>query len=194
MSVTVMSNVYLVTIALANLGGHEKAVDSEDLAIHVNELAPGKFTWRKYPQYIDIQIVNQALYDARRPRNGRLVFGSNTKGWTLTKSGMQWIQNLSKNKDLRASNMVGSGKGSLLLSLEIELERLYRTRAYQLFSGGDLENITLDDFYSFVKINEYFSAKARNRRLALVESAVDAGEDLKSLWRYFKNTFAEEFA
>ncbi len=193
MSVTIMSNVQLVTIALANLGGHEKPVDSEDLAIHVNELAPGKFTWRKYPQYIDIQIVNQALQDARRPRNGELVFGSNNKGWILTKSGMQWVKNLSKNKDLWASHMVSSRKGSLLLSLEIELERLRRTRAYQLFSGGGLENITLDDFYSFVKINEYFSAKARNRRLALVESAVDMDEDLKPLWRFFKDTFAKEF-
>ena len=40
----------LVTIAVALLGGDTMYVDCEDVALKVNDIAPGQFNWRKYPE------------------------------------------------------------------------------------------------------------------------------------------------
>lgn len=188
-----MSNVHLVTIAVGNLGGYEKRVDSEDIAIHVNELAPGKFTWRKYPEHIDIQVVNQALQDARRKRNGALVVGTGAKGWMLSKAGMEWFKHIKITDGSRTGNSLGLRRDSLLASQELELRRLVNTRAYKLYFSGQIEGITRSDFFDFVKINEYFSLKARQRRYDFVESTISKDKELQALWQFFRVRFLQEF-
>ena len=42
----------IVTIAVYLLGGEREPVDTEDVAKKANELAPGRFTWRKYKDQI----------------------------------------------------------------------------------------------------------------------------------------------
>ena len=59
-------NRQILTIAVGNLGGHEQAVHTEDVALEVGKLAPGRFAWRKYPDRIDINVVLQGLGDARK--------------------------------------------------------------------------------------------------------------------------------
>lgn len=44
-----LSNNEIVTLAVFLLGGDSHCVDTEDVAVKVNEIAPGRFTWRKYP-------------------------------------------------------------------------------------------------------------------------------------------------
>ncbi len=187
------SNVHLVTIALGNLGGHEKLVDSEDIAIHVNELAPGKFTWRKYPEHIDIQVVNQSLQDARRKRNGALVIGTGSKGWMLSKAGMEWFKHVNYKDGGRKESSLSLRRDSLLGSQKLEMRRLSNSRAYQLHSSGKSDEITRNDFFEFAKINEYFSLKARQRRYDFVTSTISQDEKMQSLWQYFQVQFAQEF-
>jgi hypothetical protein len=43
-----LANHEIVTLAVYLLGGEAQRVDTEDIAIRANELAPGRFTWRKY--------------------------------------------------------------------------------------------------------------------------------------------------
>ncbi len=193
MAVNSLSNVFLVTIAVGNLGGHERPIDSEDIAIHVNELAPGKFNWRKYPEHIDLQVVNQALQDARRERNGALVLGSSVRGWMLTKSGMEWIKSLKLVNEQNFSDSVSLRRGSLLLSQEQELRRLQNTNAFALFCEGSIAKLTRNDFFNFAKINEYFPQKARQRRYAFIESTISGEEQLQDLWQLLRTKFAKEF-
>ncbi|MCY4017818.1 MAG: hypothetical protein OXG39_00270 [Chloroflexi bacterium] len=188
-----MSNVHLVTIAIANLGGHETYVDTEDIAIQVNELAPGKFSWRKYPEYIDLQVVKYALQDARRERNGGLVVGGSSGGWMLSLAGMEWINDLdTADKDTRGG-LVSYRKGSLLLSQELELNRLRRTEAFSLYRENKTEELLLIDLYKFARINEYFPAKTRQRRFIFIENVVSRDAELQDLWSILKERFAEEF-
>ena len=188
-----LSNVQLVTIAVGNLGGHEKLVDSEDIAIHVNKLAPGKFTWRKYPEHIDIQVVNQALQDARRKRNGALVVGTGAKGWMLSQAGMEWFKQVKFSDGGGKGSSINLRRDSLLASQELELRRLGNTRAFSLYCSGKTGEITRYDFFDFAKINEYFSLKARQRRYAFVESTISQDEEMQSLWQFFQVQFAQEF-
>lgn len=193
MSDHTMSNVHLVTIAIANLGGHEKYVDVEDIAIQVNQLAPGKFSWRKYPQYIDLQVVNYALQDARRERNGGLIVGRSSKGWMLSLAGMEWINSLDTTGKDAGRELVSYRKGSLLRSQELELNRLRRTEAFDLYLSNRTEELTLIDLYKFARINEYFPAKTRLRRFTFIQSVVKTDAELQDLWRVLQEKFAEEF-
>ncbi len=193
MSSASLSNIHLVTIALGNLDGHEKPVDSEDVAVHVNELAPGKFTWRKYPEYIDLQVVNQSLQDARRERNGSLVTGSSSKGWMLSADGMEWFKNFDAESRVDASDDIQLRRGSILRSQDMERRRLKSTVAYELFCEGRLVDVTRNDFFEFAKVNEYFPLKARSRRYHFIESAVVGHDKLRELWASLSTAFSKEF-
>ena len=79
----------LVTIAVALLGGDTTHIDREDVALKVNDIAPGQFNWRKYPERIDLDAVGGQLRNAKKPQKGGLVVGNNTKGWMLSPAGLK---------------------------------------------------------------------------------------------------------
>lgn len=89
----------IVIYALYILGGYQKRVHTEDIALKCYELARTRFSWTKYPQYPDIQPVRFALEKCKP-----LVVGSSERklptiitGWRLTNEGIQWIRtNLSR--------------------------------------------------------------------------------------------------
>ena len=85
------SNYEIVVIAVALLGGESEVIDREDVAVKVSSLAPGRFSWRKYPDQIDLDSVGVALRDAKKSKNGALLVGDNTSGWMLSRNGVKWI-------------------------------------------------------------------------------------------------------
>ena len=181
----------LVTIAVALLGGDTMYVDREDIAIKVNDIAPGRFNWRKYPERIDIAIVSFALQDARKTRNGGLAVGNNTKGWMLSPAGLKWI----KTVDLDAicdELPIKHRKASISANQELERNRLFNTKAYNLFVDGKSKAITVQDFYEFARVNEYFQIKTRQRRYALIANAVSDDETLSKLWDLLQTKFSKE--
>ena len=78
MCIEALSNPELVTIAVVFLDGDVEYVDPEYIAIKVNDIAPGRFNWRKYPERIDLGNVRTALRDAKKPKNGGLLVGNNS--------------------------------------------------------------------------------------------------------------------
>ncbi len=84
----------IVIYALYVLGGYQKRVHTEDIALKCYEIAPARFSWIKYPQYPDIQPVRFALEKCKP-----LVVGSSERklptiitGWRLTNDGIQWMK------------------------------------------------------------------------------------------------------
>jgi hypothetical protein len=77
----------IVILAVHLLGGDQHAVDTEDVAIKAHELAPGRFSWRKYPEQINLELVRVYLSDAKKPEKGGLLLGSGRTGWSLTTHG-----------------------------------------------------------------------------------------------------------
>jgi hypothetical protein len=68
-----LSNHEIVTTAVYLLGGDRQHVDTENVAVKANELAPGRFTWRKYRDQISI----------REPRNIRTVVKPFFAAWVF---------------------------------------------------------------------------------------------------------------
>ena len=181
----------LVTIAVALLGGDTMHVDREDVAIKVNDIAPGRFNWRKYPEHIDLDIVGTALRHAKKPKNRGLIVGDNTKGWMLSPAGLRWIKTL----DLDAVHSEGPvkyRKTSISANQELERNRLFGTKAYNLFIEGKFKEISVHDFYEFARVNEYFQIKTRQRRYALIANAVSDDNTLSKLWELLQTEFSKE--
>ena len=60
-STTHLTNHDIIVLAVYLVGGRFRHVDLEDVAVKANEIAPGRFVWRKYKEQINIDIVNKRL-------------------------------------------------------------------------------------------------------------------------------------
>lgn len=185
-------NRQLLTVALSNLGGHERRIHTEDIALEANELAPGRFSWRKYPEYVDINVVLQGLGDARRARYDAHVLGSNVKGWMVTAAGQIWVKRLVMDRSSELASLVSAADGSAIAGMRKEAQRLEATAAFALYSNGEQAKITRKQFFDFLRINEYFSDRARRRRINLVASSVSGEPPLERLWAYLESTYRSE--
>ena len=92
-------NPELVVYVLSLLGGESKSVHTEDIALKCHELFSDSFSWTKYPEYPDKEVVRVGLMDARREKNGQLVKGRAGQdrgkipdGWMLTEDGIEWLK------------------------------------------------------------------------------------------------------
>jgi hypothetical protein len=95
-----LTNVDVVVLALAQLGGATKKVHSERIAARAFELTPERFSWRlpefRERQWPDKDLVRVSLVHAKSAEYGRLVKGTyhtdlSKDGWTLTAAGSEWI-------------------------------------------------------------------------------------------------------
>jgi hypothetical protein len=90
------ANHEIVVLALYLLGGESGNIDTEDIAVKANEIAPGRFSWRKFPEQINIDAVRKRLWDAMKKEKGALLAGSEKDGWVLTEEGIRFGQKNSK--------------------------------------------------------------------------------------------------
>ncbi|MGA8215792.1 MAG: hypothetical protein WB799_19520, partial [Candidatus Sulfotelmatobacter sp.] len=97
------SNHEIVTLAVYLLGGRSSHVDTEDIAIKSNELAPGRFSWRKYPSQINLELIRVYLSDAKKKDKGEYLMGSGSDGWLLTQRGFEFARR--QNKKLKTANL-----------------------------------------------------------------------------------------
>jgi hypothetical protein len=101
------ANREMVVYVLYVLGGATKKCHTEDIAFKCFELWPSVFSWTKYPQYPDKEVVRFGLTDARKEKYGNLVDGRagqtrgqsaktgrqpTSDGWLLTDIGVKWIE------------------------------------------------------------------------------------------------------
>ena len=89
---TPLANHEIVTLAVYLLGGGTQRIDSEDIAVKANEIAPRRFTWRKYSDQINLEAVRKRLWDARKADKGGYVIGSDKVGWALTPNGLSFAR------------------------------------------------------------------------------------------------------
>src|ERR1700687_1391053 len=79
-----------VVLATYLAGGKTAYTDTEDIAVKANEIAPGRFTWRKYKDQINIETVRKRLWDASKLEKGGYLVGSERDGWLLTQTGLKF--------------------------------------------------------------------------------------------------------
>ena len=159
-----LSNYQIVTIAVYLLGGDSRYVDTEDVAVKANELAPGRFTWRKYPDQINIHNVGAFLSDAKKPKNGNYLVGSEKKGWLLTENGHRFVRKLIKDlKDFDLSRSPISAEERRWRRLE--KDRMLASPAFGKLNSMGENAITAQDAEAFFRVDDYVIGEARKRKV-----------------------------
>jgi hypothetical protein len=155
----VLANHELVVVAALLAGAKTASVDTEDIAMKANELAPGRFAWRKYKDQINIDTVRKRLWDATKPEKGSLLIGSEKTGWRLTKVGFVFAR--------RHANVgpVAQAKPRVSQSESVtrtrELRRMSSEEAVRKFRSEEYDSITRSDAERFFRIDDYVTGKSR---------------------------------
>jgi hypothetical protein len=166
-----------VTLALYELGGAERAFDTEDIAIHVAQTAPGMFAWQKFADRIDKELVRVALSDARLKKG--YVVGSHDKGgWMLTSAGNEFAR---RNRDRLAQQPVERRRGKDEQQLQRERARLLTSAAYSRYQNGGIDGVTDDEADAFFRLNVYVRGQARGRKIARIENQFGEDSELGEL-------------
>ena len=176
-----VSQMEVALVAVRALGGDDKSIDTEDVAIKCYELAPEMFSWRKYPEHINLEIVRVTLSDAKKAKYGELLVGSGRKGWRLSIEGIRWA--VSRGDALLRNHaqwtMSQGSSGSIdTVRRQREKTRLLATQAWKSWRDGstlkspEIEQLFRMDAYASMQMRE---AKI-SRLQALLENDKDVGQ------------------
>jgi len=171
------SNIEIVTLAAYLLGGGSNYIDTEDVAMKVNQLAPGRFTWRKYRDQINIEKVRTSLSDAKKVKNGAYVLGTHIKGWLLSENGLKF----SKRRviDLEGADISREPmRKNERMWRNREKNRMLSCSTYEALKIKGVDLVTSQEAEAFFSINDYVVGKARERRLVRILNAFSDDTDL----------------
>jgi hypothetical protein len=137
-----LANHEVVVLAAYLAGAQKSSADTEDIAIKANELAPGRFSWRKYKDQINIETVRKRLWDATKADNGGYLIGSEKAGWRLTKVGYDFARR--KIKTVGATDLGRQRKSKNEgVSQTREIRRMMHEDAFLKFAKGLEQEIGL---------------------------------------------------
>jgi hypothetical protein len=172
-----LSNHEIVTLAVYLLGGDTQYVDTEDVAVKANEIAPGRFTWRKYSDQINIENVRAFLSDAKKDKNGGFLRGAGKDGWLLTESGAAFAKaqvGSLENIDLSRERLSVKDR----TWLQHERTRMLGSEAYTKFSEGMADAITSQEAESFFRLDVYVTGNAREDKIVRALNAFGSDPEL----------------
>jgi hypothetical protein len=159
-----LNNQGIVVLAVYAAGGADRYVDTEDVAVQAAKMAPGRFSWRKYKDQINIDTVRKRLWDAAKNRDGPLLLGSEKEGWLLTEAGLVFAKANAervKSEDLQRTRQ--SQREQTWTTRE--RARMVNEVAFQKWNSGELSEITPVEAERLFRIDDYVIGKARASRL-----------------------------
>jgi len=176
-----LTNHEIVVIAAFLEGAAREPADTEDIAIKANLIAPGRFTWRKYRNQINIETVRKRLWDARKKENGGYLVGSEREGWLLTAAGLAFAKR-------RKRFVQSETKERLSLNerrwLRTERKRLSSTTAYAKFKSGRASTISVREAEGFFRIDSYIWNQIRENKILRLSNAFGRDRDLGAVVRF----------
>jgi hypothetical protein len=172
----------LAAVALLQLDGAMRAVDTEDLAMKMAALAPDRFRWKKYPEQINIDQIRYTVTALLRT-DPPFASGGVRYGWMLTAAGITW-----------ALQTPGIAPEPVHEALAQHAALLRQTKAWEKFSRMALQEVTIYDARHFLRVDEYTSIRRRRERIQAVCNIAARDADLRALVVYLREQFPEEWA
>lgn len=160
-----LSNDKIVVLAAYLAGAAEQLTDTEDIAVKANDLAPGKFSWRKYREQINIEAVRKRLYDAAKISKGGLISGGEREGWLLTSAGLSFCQD---HAEILKTGLEFAPRLSAKEKTWQHREgaRMTSETAFKKWETGALSEITRQEAERFFGVDDYIKGLARQKRIA----------------------------
>ncbi len=172
-----LANHQLVVVAAYLVGAQSTSADTEDIAVKANELAPGRFSWRKYKDQINIDAVRKRLWDATKPEKGSYLIGTEKAGWRLTKAGFDFAR-----KHIRSGPLVQPTKARASQAERTaqtrEIKRMLGEEAYQKIRQDRQAEITKSDAERFFRLDDYVTGKARTAKIERFRIIASANKEL----------------
>ena len=185
-------NIELVVAAVHQLEGRTQVVDTEDVAVVVEKLAPGRFSWRKYKDRTDLELVRSNLKHATEESNGALLTGSKSKGWVLTEAGRARASNLElDHADLTGVVMTEDEK-RLERWLKRERQRMLSSDTFRLLKENGVSGVTSDQVQAFFQVDEYITGDSRKRKIDRLLNAFGGDPELGEAVKELASKLGEE--
>jgi hypothetical protein len=159
------SQAEVVTLAVFQLGGGQRAIDTEDIAIEAHRLAPGRFSWKKYPDQINLELIRVFLSDAKM--KNKLVIGSRRAGWRLTQDGLRWAETAAKalgESDLSRSRAQSRSGGPEEQRRHRERDRLLKSAAWRMWKSGN-QDIPVTEAKQVFRLDSYARGDLREAKI-----------------------------
>jgi hypothetical protein len=160
----------IVVLATYLAGGKTAYTDTEDIAVKANEIAPGRFAWRKYKEQIDIGIVRKRLWDAAK-KSGYLI-GSERDGWLLTQTGLKFCKKHLRLLKITDASLPRRSKREQTW-ISHERIRMLAEPAYQKFAAGQLKSVSPVEAERFFRVDDYVVGAARKTKIERSIAAFD---------------------
>jgi len=176
----------LVTWAVFQLGGDQRHIDTEDVAVKVFQFAPKRFGWRKYPDQINLELVRVYLSDAKKTEHGELLSGSGRTGWRLTRKGLAWLASAQRGLDTYEKDQPvdRSRAGSVDSSRrDREYKRILSLPAWVRWAEGD-RAVILAHAREVFRLDSYATPSVRESKLTRLKAMFADDEELSQFLTY----------
>jgi hypothetical protein len=186
------SQMEVVTLAVHLLGGAQRAIDTEDVAVQAHRLAPGRFSWKKYPEQINLELIRVYLSDAKM--KGELVLGSGRTGWRLTQKGLKWAE-----QTTREIGQVDTARSRAALRSgsvdeqrwRRERSRLVSTAAWASWQSGN-PDISAAEAKEMFRIDSYARGDLREAKITRLRSLFAEDEEVGPFLDHVINVLNKE--
>jgi hypothetical protein len=184
--------VEVVALAAFLLGADRHPVDTEDIAMKAAELAPGRFSWRKYPEQINLEWVRVRLSEGKGDEYGWLE-GKGQEGWTLTPKGQKWAREAAHTLLGRqlSSHRESSGLGAVdERRKRRERARILATSAWRSWQG-QREAITEREAQDVFRIDSYSVGRMRHMKVTRLASLFEGDSEIEPFLSHLATLLAD---
>ncbi len=173
-----LTNQEVVVIAAFLVGAKNSSADTEDIAIKANEFAPGRFTWRKYKEQINIDTVRKRLWDATKQNKGAHLIGSERTGWRLTKAGLDFARRHARKGIAPTQEKRERASQAEQAARTREMKRMMAEPAFKKIQSGQTSSLTKTDAERFFRVDDYVIGKSRMAKIERFRIMVGRNKEL----------------
>jgi hypothetical protein len=188
---TTLTHSQIVTWAVSLLGGGQRRIDTEDVAVKAFELAPKRFCWRKYSKQINLELVRVALSDAKKTENGVLLTGSGRTGWSLTRRGLEWVQRAQQLRSFVVQSRTSRAGSIDSTRKDRERKRVLAMPAWKRWSGGDI-SVDSAEAREVFRIDSYSTPPVREAKMTRLRSMFEDDKELAPFLRHLSAEIDKE--
>jgi hypothetical protein len=170
----------VAVLALWNLGGASKVVDTEDAAIAAHAIDAQAFGWKKYQDRVDLDLARMTLRhegETKKPR----IEGSIQSGWHLTPLGIEWIESnpgaLGAEVTVAPTSAATQRWRAETREVGAAANRVRTSDAFRSWRQG--RSFTARQAASVFRIDLYTPEKERSRKAAQLRESIRGNAELE---------------